>query len=239
VLFWPHAPRRAWLYLLGAVLLAAWVFRVALLYQDSGLFRVIGVDWSMYYAQALILRSGEADDIYDLDQSDAFLQTLRAYTADPSEPLAAGPVAYPPIFAVLMVPFTLPPPPIGFALWTLLNLAAVGYLGVRVAHVLPGVSPPLAFLVVLVTVPIAQGLIVGQPTALLACAVGEWYLALRHGRDTRAGLWLSLLLLKPQYGILIAPLLLWKRRWRTIGGVGLGGLLIVALSALLVGFANL
>ena len=234
-----RALRLPWWTLAGAVLLAAWLFRVVLLFRDFGLFRVIGGDWSMYYAQALVLRSGAPQSLYDLAASDVFLQTLRAYTTDPSQPLPVGPVAYPPIFAWLMVPFTLPPPPIGFALWTLLNVAAVALLAYRVAQVLPQLSRTQAFVGLLVSVPVAQGLIVGQPTALLACAVAEWYLAMRQGRDVRAGLWLALLLLKPQYGILIGPLLLWKRRWGVVGGVALGGLLLVALSALVVGPSTL
>src|SRR5205823_7881821 len=185
--------------------------------------RVIGVDWSMYYSQALTLRSGQPEAIYDVARTDPYLETLRVYSTDPSEPLAVGPVEYPPIFAWLMIPFTLPPAPIGFALWTLLNLAGVAWLAHRVAQVWPAISRTQALLALLVSYPVTMGLIVGQPTALLACAVAEWYLALRRGRDLRAGLWLAVLLLKPQYGILIGPILLWKHRWNMVAGVALGG----------------
>jgi hypothetical protein len=47
------------------------------------------------------------------------------------------------------------------------------------------------------------------------------------------------LLLKPQYGLLIGPLLLWKRRWRVVGGVALGGLVIITVSAVFVGLPTL
>jgi len=151
-----------------------------------------------------------------------------------------------------MTPFTLPPPPLSFGLWTLLNLAGAIYLGWRVSVVLPHPnqlgSPACATnasgfsraaLAVLISAPIAQGLPVGQPTALLACAVAECFLSLRGGHDVRGGLWLSALLLKPQYGIVLGPILVWKRRWSVVAGVALGGVVILVTSALLVGLPGL
>jgi hypothetical protein len=231
--------RLPWFYIAACLLLVAWLYRVVLVFDDSGLFRVIGIDWSMYYSQALTLRSGEAQSIYDVSRTDVYLEPLRVFTTNPNEPLAVGPVEYPPVYAWLMIPFTLPPAPAGFALWTVVNLAALTWLARRVAQVLPGLSGIQAMLALLVSFPVAMGLIVGQPTALLACAVAEWYIASRRGQDVRAGLWLSILLLKPQYGILIGPILLWKRRWNAVAGVALGGLAVVGLSALLVGLPTL
>jgi hypothetical protein len=228
-----------WLYLVASLLVALWVGRAWLLLQDGGLFRVLGGDYSMYAAQAAILRSGEPHSIYDLSQIDAFVQPLRAFTSDPSEPLSVGPVAYPPVFAWLMMPFTLVPPPMGLALWTLLNLVGVGYLAWRVTCVVPGANWLLALLVLLGSFPVALGLIVGQPTALLGCAMAECYLSLRTGRDVRAGLWLSALLLKPQYGLVLGPILIWKRRWHAVLGVAVGGLIILVSSAVLVGLPTL
>jgi hypothetical protein len=221
-----------------AVVLAVtlvWLHRVWVIFSDTGLFRVLGIDWALYSSQTLLLRAGQTAVMYDLSQLDAMLQSFARYTTDPAEPLAAGPVVYPPIFAWLNLPLTLPPPPVGFELWTLVNLLALGWLAFRTAQVLRGVPWALVFLALLVTVPVAQGLIVGQPTILLACALGECYLALREGRDLRGGLWLSVLLLKPQYALLIGPILIWKRRWSAVGGAALGCAAIVLISVALVG----
>jgi Glycosyltransferase family 87 len=222
-------------FLATLALLGIWLHRVSILYRDGGLFRVLGIDWSLYAAQALLVRAGQTQVMYDLDHIDATLQSFVVYTTNPAEPLAAGPVVYPPLFAWLNIPLTVPSPPVGFELWTALNLVGVAYLAWRAAQVLPGTRWILVFLALLITVPIAQGLIVGQPTVLLACAMAECYLALSRGRDFRAGLWLSLLLLKPQYGLLFAPILIWKQRWTTVAGAALGGLVIVGLSVLVVG----
>src|SRR5436309_8718699 len=110
------------LYVACLAALGIWLQRFWLMYQASGLFRVIGLDWSLYASQALVLRA-EPTQIYSLEAiSNALQRTFLAYTSNPAEPLAVGPIPYPPIFAVLLSPFTLPPPPIGLALLTALNL---------------------------------------------------------------------------------------------------------------------
>jgi Glycosyltransferase family 87 len=68
--------------------------------------------------------------------------------------------------------------------------------------------------------------------------VGEAFTAFRRDRDRLGGIWLALLILKPQYLLLLLPVLLWKRRWGAIGGFTIGSLVIVGASALLVGPAS-
>ena len=96
-----------------------------------------------------------------------------------------------------------------------------------------------ALLALLVSFPLAMGLIVGQPTALLGCAVAECYLSLRARQDLRAGLWLSVLLLKPQYGVILGPILIWKGRWHAVLGTAIGGAAIALVSLLVVGVPTL
>src|SRR5262249_45473154 len=86
---------------------------------------------------------------------------------------------------------------------------------------------------------VAVGLVLGQPMPLLAWAIGEAYVALRAGEDLRAGLWLGVLFLKPQYIALLLLVLLWKRRWAALAGsfVGLG--VVVIGSFLIVGPSQL
>lgn len=228
-----------WLWPLTLIMLVSWVVRIAHQLQEGGPFRVIGIDFSMYLAQAAMLRDGQAASIYDLGKLDTYLEPLRVYTTDPSQALSVGPVPYPAVFTWLMTVFVGPPPPVAFGLWTVLNIAAVAYLGWRVSQVVPGVGPVLATLALLGWFPFAVGLAAGQPTAILGCAVAQWYLASRKGHDVRAGLWLSLLLIKPQYALLMGPLLLWKGRWRTIGGAAAGCALILLGSMAVVGPGSL
>jgi len=214
---------------------ATWAYNVWTVFTRFGLFRWVGTDWSFYYAQAMALRSGDPGALYRLSALTKYVQPLTAFTTQPGEPLRMGPVAYPPLFAWLVGPFTLVPPPVGFALWTASNAAAAAYLAWRAAQLVPRPHRVWTMLAVLTSAAVVNALMLGQITVFLACAVGEWYMAQRAGREGRAGLWLSLLFFKPQYGLLLGPLLVWKGRWRAVGGAALGVGVIVAGSLLVAG----
>jgi len=70
---------------------------------------------------------------------------------------------------------------------------------------------------------------------LLACSVAEAYISFKADRRFTAGLWVATLLIKPQYGLVIGPLLLWKREWRAVAGASLGAAGIIAASILAAG----
>jgi hypothetical protein len=70
---------------------------------------------------------------------------------------------------------------------------------------------------------------------LLAVAVSEMFISLKAGFDFRAGLWLSALLLKPQYALLFGIFILWKRRWQAVAGAVLGGVALLLLGAVTAG----
>jgi hypothetical protein len=168
-----------------------------------------------------------------------YLQPLVIYTTRPDLPLAAGPVAYPPLFAWLFTPFTLVPPPLGFALWTALQIGGAVGLAWRVRQLVGHRDWGWAVLLLLTSVPVFQSLFIGHPMTLMAWALGEGFLALRRGHDLRAGLWLSCLLLKPQYILLLGPYLLWKRQWAAVAGIAAGAAVVVLGSIAVAGISTL
>lgn len=221
------------------LLLVLWGRTVWFIYLNSGLFGWIGTDFAHYYAQSTVLWSGEPGAIYRPEVFDVvFQRLLDLYSPDHPE-IRPTHVPYLPLFAWLFTPFTLPSPPIGFALWEGLNLLAVIHLAWRINQWFPRMKRTESAFLLLFSFPVVYSLIVGQPQLLLACAVAECYGALRGGRDFGAGLWLALLLFKPQYGLLIGLLLIWKRRWAAIAGVIVGGIFVVGGSALVAGVATL
>jgi len=68
--------------LLGLALLGVWSHRFWLIAAATGLFRVVGLDWALYAAQALVFRSAEPQGIYSIDRVEAalshFARTPRA-----------------------------------------------------------------------------------------------------------------------------------------------------------------
>jgi hypothetical protein len=209
------------------------------------IFHRIGIDWSLFYAQAMALRSGAGERMYDVDVIDRFLQPLLTYyvggdAARQGSPvvLEALPVPYPPWFAVAMLPFTLPPPPLGFLLWFSLSLIAIAFLANRVRQFLPDLGWVGSVVAIVAAAPVAWGLYMGQLGVLLAIPVSEMLVSFRSRNEFRAGLWLSVLLLKPQYALLFGLLILWKRRYRAIAGAIVGGGCFVASGLAVAGFQS-
>jgi hypothetical protein len=83
--------------------------------------------------------------------------------------------------------------------------------------------------------PLMFGFYLGQPTGLLLYSFYRAYRALETGQDLRAGLWLGGLLVKPQYTVFLALVLVWKRRWHTVGGLAAVGAAVILASLLLLG----
>jgi hypothetical protein len=199
------------------------------------LFHRLGFDWTLFYAQAMALRAGAGPGIYDQTVIDRYLQPLLQYYGGSLTSLDGWPQPYPPFFAAVLAPTTLPPAPIAFMLWFGMSLAAVGILAYRVHQFLPELGGVGAAAAILAAVPVAWGLFMGQPMVLLAVAVGEMFISLKAGHDLRAGLWLSALLLKPQYALLFGLFILWKRRWSAVAGATLGGITLLVLGAVTAG----
>jgi hypothetical protein len=208
-------------------------------YSANGLFFDLGVDFGLFYAQAMVLRSGDPAAIYDVGAINRQLQALTLYTGQSAGTLSAGPLPTLPVFVWLFIPFTLPSPPVGFAIWTGLNLLAGVQLMRRLSQELPKTEWYVIALVFLTMGPVVWTLSLGQVSLLMACAVGEIYLALRLGRDFRAGLWIACLLLRPQYGILIGPLLILKRRWSAVAGAMAGAVVVLSASVIVAGLPTL
>ena len=167
------------------------------------------------------------------------LQQLAVYSSTPNVPLPAGQVAYAPMFAWLLIPFALLPARAGFAVWTGINFLAALSLAWRAAQFFPARQRLWVIAAIMTSLGVVDGLLFGEVGILLGCAAGEAYLCFRDERDVRAGLWISVLLIKPIYGLLVGPLLIWKRRWGAVAGAAAGSLVIGGLSLLVAGPSGL
>jgi hypothetical protein len=237
--------RRSWLttrffWLLVALAGCLWLARVVDVFTTGGLFGGLGLDFGLYWAQArVLLQSPSPGAIYDTSALAQAMLPLAPFANAAGGGLVASPVPYPPLFAWLLGPFARMQPPAALLTWTIVNAAAGLWLSWRVAQFFIGPARWRAFALTLMSVPVVMALSLGQPIVLLACAFGEFYISLRAGRDVRAGLWLSLLMFKPLYGVLIGPYLIWKRRWGAVAGAVLGVVGFVVASLLCVGPAAL
>jgi hypothetical protein len=215
------------------------------LYSHTGLFLALGPDYGLYVAQAAVLQEGDPVRIYERVAIDRkYKDLLNEYAHDPSYrpgtlELWGTHVPYPPVFAWVMQAFATLPAVYGLVLWTVANLLILLLLGIRIAHHCPRWDRLAIMLFLFGSYPVIVTLLVGQFQLVLAWALAECFLGLRTGKDWKAGLWLGILLLKPHYGLLLGPLLIWKRRWRAVCGVAIVGTVFVGLSVAAVGLPAL
>lgn len=146
------------------------------------------------------------------------------------------PAPYLPVFLLPAVFLAHLPPQASFWLWTSLNLGAlIGYFifYARRSKLFPHAWRP--FLFSLCSFPVFSNFFWGQLNVWLVIFSGEFLWNMQQERPFKAGLWLAGLLLKPQTLILVLPLLLFWRKWRTLAGFSIAGVGLFALSALLLG----
>lgn len=219
-------------------------------YEDMGLFMNLGTDYALYLAQSKVMDSGHPEKIYDLAATDKpYRVLLETYNLDPVyrtwiADTVVGPVPYPPLFAWMMRPFTWIVPPVSFALWIVLNLCVAALLSWRLTQHCGDLDRLTVVLCFFASYPVMLTVYVGQVQLLLAWCVAECYLAFRNGKEFRAGIWLGCLLIKPQYGVFLGLLLLWKQRWAAVagaavaGGVWFGGSWLVAGTQAIVAYPS-
>jgi hypothetical protein len=183
----------------------------------------LGGDFPAFYSAACIAATGRWHSLYDFQEQAAMQAPLFAAAHRPQ----MLPFVYPPYVAWLYSPLGLLSYRAAYVVHTLLMAAAL-WLCVSWLHELaPAVSRYRveAYAAALSFAPCFLALIGGQPAPLLLCALVAAVRADQRGQQWRAGLWLGVLFLKPQYAVAWVLLFALGRRFR----VALGALLVFAL----------
>ena len=136
--------------------------------------------------------------------------------------------SYPPVTALLSLPFSLLPYPLACVLWQ-----GGGWLAF--ALVLRRIIPKHWSLVALAWPAVFVNTLSGQTGCWIAAIIGHALLAFHNNQKIRAGLLLSLLVAKPQLGWVIPLALLSGREWKTLFAMTAGSASLLALSILAAG----
>jgi hypothetical protein len=184
-------------------------------------------DFRLAYAAAIVgIKSGYSH-LYDLAAQKSAIESLGAG-------FNAQPFISPPPLAWLATPFLLLPFSAAVVLWTLLLLAALCWTWYLLAPRGDVVRP--AHLALLLGVfPVAFGLMVGQPGALVAASVATTWWLVRKDHPVWAGLVLSLIVLKPQLALLVPVCLLATGHAKTFGAWLVASVLIGLVALALLG----
>ncbi len=204
-----------------------------------GLFQVPGVDWARFWAASLAFRHAGSAAAYKLPAIAHYMQPILEYYRPEDARVRVGPAPYPPIFLRLFEFLTLPPAPIGYLIWTGLSIGLAAHVFHRLGDRFPTTCRWKFTLLMLSAFPLMMAFYVGQVVALLLVCVMQAMLDFERGRDFRAGMWIGLMILKPQYAVCIMLVLLAKRRWSAIGGATVGGAIILGSSLLVGGVGGL
>ncbi len=218
----------------GAFLAAVAIAFVIVLTTGSGsrtLTGRVGADYPAFYSAGQIIAAGEAPALYSAQKQHQYQKTL---LGDESGLL---PFAYPPFVALAYAPLSQLPFRWSYAVHTLLMITALCFACRLMQRIYPEVLHSLYFWVffALTYYPMFRSVFGGQNTALsLLLIVLCWHRVIT-ARQIEAGLYLGLLMFKPQFAVPLAGLFLLSGRWRVCAGAAAGALALYALGALVSG----
>ncbi|MEQ9258906.1 MAG: glycosyltransferase family 87 protein [Roseovarius sp.] len=214
--------RRGWqLGLLGATATLMMTAGAFLGLGDAGL--KVPVDFHVFWAAARLALSGDPLAAFDL----ARIVELTGISDG-----GWMPWAYPPGFLMLLMPLGALPFIAAWAAFTALSLVAL-ILAVR-----PLAAGRMQVVCAVALAPaLLPGLLIGQTSTLWAAGLVAALAALGTGRPWLAGVFIGLLTLKPQLGLLIPVALLAQGAWRAILSATLTALLLALLPTALFGTA--
>jgi Glycosyltransferase family 87 len=181
----------------------------------SGSIRKLHSDFVYFYGVGQIAHQYSAVRVYDFElQQKTFNQIY------PLHDRTYGPSPYPPFVALFFSLFARMSFETAYLLWTVVSLAlyTVG-IAATANEVFPGyrLKTSLIFCFALAFYPFSfDTLMNGQLAAVAVCAVGLAISQERHSRPFRSGLALSMLAYKPTLLLLILPMLLLTRRFKSL-----------------------
>jgi len=233
--------------LLRACLWAVWFFLAVLIGslaiasfappdKDAGAKHTIGMDFIAFYRAGVLVRSGQAERLYDVRDTQDFDRSL-AERENLGLGNTYGLFLNPPFFAWVFVPLV----GLGYGkalfAWEMLNIACfigASVLLCRIISTHDWKDWALAPCLMMVSLPFIQIIGHGQNTflslLLMSCVVTAW----RNGRGFLAGVNVGILFYKPQLAAVMLGALVITLGWRALAGaaVSLGALLAITLLTL-------
>jgi hypothetical protein len=174
-----------------------------------------GADFLQFYTSGHLVRTHQSAKAYDIKA----LHEAQVVLVPESNPELYPPV-YPPQTALLFAPFSIIPYRAAVVLWIVISaflyVAIVRNAWVPVVRLIPDRTFVLAAAVAFP--PFASLLVYGQVTILVLVAFWAAWIALERGNRFLAGCALGLLAVKPQFGLVLAAVMLACREWSIIMG---------------------
>jgi hypothetical protein len=198
-------------------------------------------DFRPYFTGGYLLAHNPAQ-VYSLDTQ---WQTQKTLWPNLQEEKQLLPFIAPPFSALPYAPLSFLPLHSAFIIWSVVNALLLTVLCWLVADELKNLPPKwkmAGYFMTITSVPALATFMQGQLAFLPALAALLAWRNLRRGEhkyEIRGGLFLALLLLKPQLVVLPCLLLVCLRRWRALAGFGIGAVVLSLVSWLCVGASGI
>jgi hypothetical protein len=195
-------------------------------------------DFTVFYTAGTILRDGLGHQLYNNKVQYAVQNHFAGHIPLRNSPL---PYIHPPFEAAIFLPLSCLPYRQAFAVWDILNVAALFAMAALLRRSLAVLRslPPWKFAIAAIAFfPVFACLLEGQDSILQLLLCGLAFKALKRKSDLLAGCWLGLAAFKFQFILpIVLLLLIWKRRSVALGFFAVAILLVLA-SVGLVGLEN-
>jgi hypothetical protein len=168
-------------------------------------------DFLAFYSAAHFVAEGQIARAYD---STALVAFQRLLVSHPVGAMGYMPFLNPPFAAVLQAPLAMLSEPVARILWFAANALLALVVARSLTSTMSGKTRVVASLIVLGSFPVYQTLIEGQWSLVILAGCLLGYHFADRGRQTEAGLCLSVLWLKPQLAVIAILGLLVFRCWR-------------------------
>jgi Glycosyltransferase family 87 len=194
------------------------------------------VDFRNLYTAGYMVRTGHARQLYDYHSELAFQNSLVSPQPRPM------PYLRPAYQSLSLIPFSYLPYKGAYFAFLLFNsaLLALSYRLLRPdLNFLAMVSKFLPAAIFLLFIPVVFSLLQGQDSLVFLTLMALAFVFLEHGHEGWAGLLVGLGIWKLQILAPLALLFLFWKRWRFLCGLSVTGMLCLAVSARLVGIAQM
>lgn len=194
-------------------------------------------DFSCFYRAGRMVIAGDGAHVYDLAAQREYDQRLGTGAVDQGHQFSL-PFVFPPYTLAMFAPLSYLPYRAAEFVWYALNVGMLLALPFVLRRSLASSDKAIAaeLLAPVFFLPAALALMQGQPSILLLLLFAMAFVALAQKSESRAGILLAFATFKPQLVLpILLALMIW-RKWRTLAAMAGTGVVLLGLSATLVGW---
>lgn len=196
----------------------------------------IASDFTVYYTAFTMVRKGLSNGLYDQEIESKYQQEILGGSSFEGGWL---PFPIPPFFALLFSPLSLLPQNKAYYLWSLGQLGLLIWLILLLNRLFLNWSKQEKLLLILLILsfwPLAHTFLLGQLSLFILICLIQLYKLMKESRQVKAGIWLALLIIKPQTMLIPIMVTINKRYWRIAIATAITIMIIVVSSIAFFGY---